>query len=63
MAYEITKSITHNGGSVEVYYVGRDSGVNTIWSDRQDDRMRISRKSTADNLVKELGENATVRKV
>ena len=63
MAYEITKNIAHNGGDVEVYYVGRGTGVDTIWSDKQDDRMRISRKATADNLVKELGDNATVRKV
>ena len=63
MAYEITKNITHNGGSVEIYYVGRGTGVDTVWSDKQDDRMKIAKKSTADKLVNEFGENATVRKI
>ncbi len=63
MAYEITKRISHNGGEVNIYYVGRGSGVDTIWSDKQSDCMRISKKSAADKLVSELGENATVRKV
>ena len=63
MAYEITKSISHNGGEVNIYYVGRGSGVDTIWSDSQEDRMKIAKKNTADKLVNELGEKATVRKI
>jgi len=63
MSYEITKNISHNGGDVEVYYVGKGTGVDTIWSDLQEDRMKISKKSTADNLASELGGNVTVRKV
>lgn len=63
MAYEITKYITQNGDSLEVYYVGRDSRLDTIWSDNQSHHMSITRKTTADNLAKELGENATVRKI
>ena len=63
MAYEIIKNITHNGSSVNIYYVGRGTGVDTIWSDSQEDRMKIAKKNTADKLVNELGEKATVRKI
>mgnify|MGYP003114087961 CR=1 FL=1 len=63
MAYEITKNISHNGSDVEVYYVGQGTGVDTIWSDLQEDRMKISKKETADDLASELGGNVTVRKV
>ena len=54
MAYQITKNISHNGSDVEVYYVGRGTGVDTIWSDLQEDRMKISKKETADDLASEL---------
>ena len=63
MAYEIIKNISHNGGDVNIYYVGRGTGVDTIWSDKQDDCMKITKKTTADKLVNELGEKATVRKI
>ena len=63
MAYEIIKNISHNGGDVDIYYVGRGTGVDTVWSDKQDDCMRISKKTIADNLANEIGENATVRKI
>ena len=63
MAYEIVKSITHNGNSVNIYYSGRGTGVDTIWSDSPDDAMKIAKKSTATKLINELGENATARKI
>ena len=63
MAYEIIKNISHNGSSLNVYYVGRGTGVDTVWSDKQDDRMKIAKKATADKLINELGENATTRKI
>ena len=63
MAYEIIKSITHNGGSVDIYYTGRGTGVDTIWSDSPGDAMKIAKKTTADKLINELGEIATVRKI
>ena len=63
MAYEIIKNISHNGDDVNIYYVGRGTGVDTIWSVSQEDCMKIAKKNIADKLVNELGEKATVRKI
>ena len=61
--FVITTDISHQGRDVEVYYVGRGTGVDTIWSDRREESMKLVTRESAEELAKELMEVTTVREL
>ena len=67
MAYYIQKPFTKNGSQVSIYYqqVTRSDGngvMDTIWTDKYDDKTSISTKSAAQSIAS-VFKNAQVRKI
>ena len=67
MAYYIQKPFTSNGYEVSIYYqqVTRSDGngvMDTIWTDKYDDKTSISTKSAAQAIASTF-KNAQVRKI
>ena len=67
MAYYIQKPFTSNGNAMTVYYqqVTRSDGngvMDTIWTDKYDDKTSISTKSAAQSIATKF-KNAQVRKI
>lgn len=61
--FVITSSIEHNKKTVTVYYVGRGTGKDTIWSDKRTDSMDFLDRESAETLSEELVEITIVKQI
>ena len=61
--FVITTDIPYRDSSVEVYYVGRGTGRDTIWSDKREESMGLVTRESAEELARDLIEVTTVREI
>ena len=62
MAYHIESTIDYNETSLTIYYKGKSSGNNLIWTTTRDDCKSFSRKADATAMANTLEEETTIVK-
>ena len=61
--FVITTNIPYQNSDVLVYYVGRGTGKDTIWSDKREESMGLVTRESAEELARDLIEVTTVREI